>query len=482
MILLLFATQTLLTKSSNCLELNTGQGNIYSKVQHVETDLIQVDQNVNVYFQYFESLDQKGEVKHTNKLLFYFGNSIQGSAQQTAYMGYYPYTLRSSAPTDKDIPTSELNDIHVNYNNNTLNTLGGVVGADVVRGTGFNTATTPSTLNYNIIRNDTVKFVNRFLEQVYFQSKPYNSGTTWQKDTWKKELQIFLIGGYDMAKALIKITTNTSKEDFFDNQYDPQYDEQLVPKKTFKLNNDVDFVIDINYSIILENAYLGYSSLEYLNYALSGFGIANGNFTDFMESYNFKFLSTDYSLGLDWVDQYNLELAQHLKKTGINIANPIQNQTVPNDINNMTTKFFTDCQSCRAYVTAVKNDWEHTPEAFQNIKQDYYLDYKKAFDQSVNTWKYKTFFMYGINTLKTSFQGVQDRYNCKKCFVEEQTGESTKMSYYTYNQVNYFKFEDAGYYIGGDDPENFQKKYTAIIHLQDNQSSQDARKQKAVTE
>jgi hypothetical protein len=75
-------------------KLNTGPGYIYPLSKNVTVDFMSIDPNVNAYYQFFETLDPK----KFNKLIFYFGKNITGSAQETAYMGVYPYTFLDKAP------------------------------------------------------------------------------------------------------------------------------------------------------------------------------------------------------------------------------------------------------------------------------------------------------------------------------------------------------------------------------------------------
>jgi hypothetical protein len=67
---------------------------IYPLSKNVTVDFMSIDPNVNAYYQFFETLDPK----KFNKLIFYFGKNITGSAQETAYMGVYPYTFLDKAP------------------------------------------------------------------------------------------------------------------------------------------------------------------------------------------------------------------------------------------------------------------------------------------------------------------------------------------------------------------------------------------------
>lgn len=75
-------------------KLATGPGQIYPLSQNVTVDFMSIDPNVNAYYQYFETL----EPNKFNKLIFYFGKNITGSAQETAYMGVYPYIFLDKAP------------------------------------------------------------------------------------------------------------------------------------------------------------------------------------------------------------------------------------------------------------------------------------------------------------------------------------------------------------------------------------------------
>ena len=77
------------------MKLSTGPGNIYPNNQTVIADFIAVDTNVNAYYQFFECLNKA----NYNKLIFYFGKNVTGSAQQTAYLGYYPYNLTEINPS-----------------------------------------------------------------------------------------------------------------------------------------------------------------------------------------------------------------------------------------------------------------------------------------------------------------------------------------------------------------------------------------------
>lgn len=75
-------------------KLVTGPSEIYPLKQNVTVDFMSIDPNVNAYYQFFETL----EPKKFNKLIFYFGKKLGGSAQETAYMGVYPYTFLDKAP------------------------------------------------------------------------------------------------------------------------------------------------------------------------------------------------------------------------------------------------------------------------------------------------------------------------------------------------------------------------------------------------
>ena len=98
-VLTFFFVIFMITESLLSLKLITGENRTYKIPQEVTTDYLTVDLGVQAFFQYFECLDPI----HSNKFIFYFGNKLHESAQVSAYMGYYPYTIKMNETNDLNL-------------------------------------------------------------------------------------------------------------------------------------------------------------------------------------------------------------------------------------------------------------------------------------------------------------------------------------------------------------------------------------------
>lgn len=107
-------------------------------------------------------------------------------------------------------------------NPNSLNYLGNVVGVDIVRGAGFNTAKVDLALTYQQIQCDMSFFINKFLETIFFE-KSFATGdrAKWVEDTDGPKpqqrisipLDIILLSGYDMNISFLEMTSPKAVED-----------------------------------------------------------------------------------------------------------------------------------------------------------------------------------------------------------------------------------------------------------------------------
>lgn len=193
-VLTFFFVIIMITESIFSLKLITGESSIYKLQQEVTTDYLTVDLGVQAFFQYFECLDPN----HANKFIFYFGNKLHESTQVSAYLGYYPYTMKKNE--------SNLYNLDITENKHSQNQFANVIGVDIVRDAGFNNVKENAyEQSYEIIMRDIIIFVNKFFTLRVFQP-PEKSGFSQTNDRsdekyWKKylhfynEIQVTLVGG-----------------------------------------------------------------------------------------------------------------------------------------------------------------------------------------------------------------------------------------------------------------------------------------------
>lgn len=178
-------------------------------------------------------------------------------------------------------------------NTHTLNKYGNIVGCDIIRGAGFNTNTNNAKLTYNLIMKDMVKFVNGFLKNQYFNSSEKMKASYW--DYYSNQLHITIIAGNDISVPLIKLAKiNPVSQKKNDANYILDISKTIIDPESQNHNNqDVSTANDsqtkvfIDYRFVLENAWLGYSSMRDLNYGLSAFGLINPTLINFISTWNF---------------------------------------------------------------------------------------------------------------------------------------------------------------------------------------------------
>ena len=172
--------------------------------------------------------------------------------------------------------------------------------------------------------------------------------------------------------------------------------------KTHKVGNlDIKF----DYRIVLENAWMGYSSIKELSYQLPAYGILNSTLINFIEQFNFDFYATNYNQGHDWAFEKYLTLKKLLIESNTNLDNPVASQENTQNTKDAIEYFIGKCGQCRAYIGAEKKNWKYN-ERMQStdIKNRIFIDHNYWINQERHEFQHEIYFVYGDDNLKTTFK------------------------------------------------------------------------------
>lgn len=294
------------------LKIATGKNELFYKPQHVSVGYLIVNEEINVYYQYFESRNKSSQ----NNLLFFFGNYIEGSAIQEAAFGYTPYYFVEDS--------SKKEGYSIIYNPTSVNEYTNIVVVDIVRGSGFNMANSSSNMDFELISKDMESFIDRFYQQISAE----NPG---------KKFNLFIYGGYQMAMPTALYMNSTK----------------------------------LNISSILGKPYLGYTSLNQLHIFLPAFGFTDRLQLNSISNNIYSLQVKDY--GKDLEEMYgDLEGINDVlrNKTFMDFNNPLLSQDLVYSIEKGFKKFYTDCIKCRVYLSVHKDNWESKTGISGKLKKD----------------------------------------------------------------------------------------------------------------
>ena len=350
-LIIFFLIMSLVLKLKS-IQVRTGRGNIYHHHQYVSLGYESItERNINIYFQYFKKLGSEGSSRR--HIIFYLGNYLGNTAQLDAYLGIYPYQIFKNS--DKKFG------FDLQLQEKSLNNYTDIVGVDMVRGGGFSIDQSNRILTYDLIAEDLEIFIKRFIELESI-------------DTKKTNLTIF--AGYETAIPAITFTEKTAYE----------------------------------VNLILQNPWLGYSSISQLYLRIPAFGYTDRKTLDMVSNVIYSLQTSDY--GKDFENMYSQikdirEITN--KKYPIDFNNPSKPQNNIYNILDSVKSFFKDCSACRAYCSLEKNGYERNDEIYQILQKSFIIDYSRSFFQKLKAVKAKgkkVLVLQGSDNIHTSLDSV----------------------------------------------------------------------------
>ena len=363
------------------IRLNTGKGYLFSKPQVVDAGYININDDVSVYYQYYES--PNGTIANKN-LIFYFGNFLASSAIVEAAFGVIPYFMIR----DK----SSKSGVRLEYNPWSVNQYASVVVADIVRGNGFSQCNNSNSMDYKTIAQDMDQFVEAYLLQ------------TQRSDFQFKNL--IMLAGYQMA----------------------------VPALTY-MN-----ITKQNMRLVISNGWFGYATIDQLHILLPSFGFTDRIKLDKISNQIYSLQVNDYSKDIDEMFGEMKDILAVLDdRSFLDFNNPMLDQSQVYQIRAGVEYFYGECVECRVYVTVYKDNWKANATLLEMMKKDLIKDARQTlFDtashlgrgKNEGKWNKNVMMIEGGNCPKTNTQ----------CFEEVSTRNFIVDNSFIYSLVGISKY------------------------------------------
>lgn len=312
-VLLLLATWV------SSIKLNTGGSNIFSRQQEVYAGYLSINDEVSVYYQYFESMNSTRSKKN---LLFYFGSYLSRSAIVEASFGFIPYLMIRDPKHERGV--------RLEYNPWSVNEYASIVVADIVRGSGFSQSNSTATLSYKIISQDMETFVQKFLEQ---------------KPTAVQYANLLVYAGYQMVVPTLSFLNSTK----------------------------------LNIRAVLHNSWLGYSTIDQVHILLPAFGFTDRIKLDNISNQIYSLQVNDYSKDIDEMFSELQSILSTMEDSSfIDFNNPMVDQSQVKKVRDGANFFYGNCTTCRVYLTVYKDDWSQNSSILEALKKDLIKDARQT--------------------------------------------------------------------------------------------------------
>lgn len=314
--LIITTVLTLIWNFSKSIEVETGEGSIYSVKQDINIGYINIREDATIYYQYFKSLEESAN-KH---LTFFVGYNVSVSAQGYAFMGYLPYTILRTK-NDKI-------GVEVIYNTKSLNKLTDIVTVDIVRGGGFSSNLEDVKVDFDLIEKDLGDFIKIFRNTYKI---PEDKITT-------------IYACYELVTPVVNYAKNSKTR--------------------------VD--------LILQNPWLGYTSFSQLYYELPAYGVTDRKGLDMISNKIYRLMSSDYGKDLDDMSEGLDKMRNYLlNDIPVDCHNPNVDQSWVKKFKEGYNYFLEECKTCRAYCSLQKENWNNNSTLRDMMKKDLVFDHSE---------------------------------------------------------------------------------------------------------
>lgn len=329
------------------IEVKTGKNSLYFKEQFVSVGYINIGEEANVYYQYF--ISSKKKVQEKKVLTFYIGHKIAESAQKYGYLGYIPYNIVKN--------TTDPLGLTMVHNSRSLNSITDLVVVDITRGSGFTTNSSPRKVDYDLIAQDLEFFIKAFFSYENIAS----------------DTKVVIYAGYELAKVAYTFGQKSEK----------------------------------SVNLIIENPWLGYSSISQLYYQLPAYGDTSRRNLDMISNHIYSLQVSDYGKDLDDMYTSLSEMMDYLEGSApFNTENPVMDQSLVSLFKSGIQDFFTNCKTCRAYCSLEKDQWQKNSTLRSMVKRDLLFDVSSNFLTELNKVNGYTMVLQSRYTLLSSLQPV----------------------------------------------------------------------------